>query len=367
MQRTRRVVLGLAERGWDVVVSTEDSQSRVRARDWAGSLPIEAVPTEIDYDDFSLKAPGSIRAMAEKERAKAEMIERLGENHEFDVTWIPFPSHELVAGLLGRRRQYAILHDTGVPLVFDVQGVEANLFRSPLIRWASLLAEIRQIARCTGAVFVDRYPHDILSSFVPGPTALIPNGVDTARFRPLLEVDPRYLTFVGRLAPERGIWTFLKAVRLLSGRDLSFRVVGAGPALPAAVEYCRHHELPVTFLGNLPHDGMPCIYRESLAVVNPIQIDGISQISLEAIACGAVVLKSENRTSEEAFEHERTALLFPRGDVHALAEEMESVAVDGETRRRISRRGRELVVENYSLTREIERIESFLLNVAGVA
>ncbi len=367
MQRTRRVALGLARRGWDVVVSTEDSKSPIRAANWAGALIVDTIRTEIDYDDFTVVGPGSIRAMAQKEQSKAVAIQKLEDAHEFGWTWLPFPSHELVAAVLGRWRQYATLHEADAPVVVDVQGLEASLFRFPLARWASLLAEIREVSSCEGAVFVDQYPYDVLSDFVAGPTALIPNGIDISQFRPRSGVEARYLTFVGRLARERGIWTFLRAVRLLSGEALSFRVVGNGPAFPAAVNYCRRHGLPVSFLGNVPHENMPRVYRESLAVINPIHIDGISQISLEAMACGAVLVKSENKVSDEVFEDMKTAVLFPRGHVQALAEAMELIALDEEARQRISEQGRQMVRERYSQDREIERIESFLIEVEAAA
>lgn len=365
MQRTRRVALGLVRRGWDVVVHSEFSQSPERVEDWMESVSVDIVPTEINYDDYSVKSARNIRAMAEKERPKPAAIERLERNHDFDWVWMPFPSHELVAGPLGRWRQYGALHRADVPVVVDVQGLEASLFRSPLLRFASLLAEVRELARCEGAVFVDRYLQEVLSDFVPGLTTLIPNGVDTELFAPPPGVDPKYLTFVGRLAPERGIWTFLKAARLLSGAGLPFRVVGNGPAFPAAVDYCRQHELPVTFLGTVPHEHMPRVYGESLAVVNPIHLDGISEISLEAMACGAVLVKSRNRSSDEVFEDNRSALLFPRGNERALAETMERVATDEKTRQIVSRGGLRFVRGNYSQEREIGRVESFLLNLSG--
>jgi glycosyltransferase involved in cell wall biosynthesis len=122
----------------------------------------------------------------------------------------------------------------------------------------------------------------------------LPNGIDPDRFHPegpATEGD--YILFVGRLVPYKGLDVFLDALER-TDVDVPFLVAGDGPERDALEAQAATMEADVTFLGYVPGDELPQLYRGArltvLPSVNHQEAFGISL--LESMACGTPVLAS---------------------------------------------------------------------------
>jgi len=364
MRRTQRILKGLTAHGWAVSAIYERSRTPGDASEWiVAEARSEVVETDLDYASVELLDPTNLAEIRRKESRKAIALDKVLKHSAPDCAWMPFPSHEFVSWALGRRNQAKLVREAGIPLVLDVQGVEARLLQSPILQFGSLTCEIRAVCRCDGAVFVDRYPWRVFADFVPGPSALIPNGIDTDFFRPGPNDRQETVTFVGRLSSERGIWTFLRAARELRGRNIPLVVAGSGPDYVRALRFCRANDLDVRFVGLLRPEDLLTVYRQSMVIANPLEIDGVSLASLEGMACGTAVVKSRDRSGDDLLGHGETALLVKRGDWKSLAEVIAALVDDAGLRKRLAKAGRAYVVENHSSTSEIDRIEKFLERV----
>jgi glycosyltransferase involved in cell wall biosynthesis len=137
---------------------------------------------------------------------------------------------------------------------------------------------------------------------VTTPIEVIHNGIDTERFTPngtsndSLLGDPAIL-FVGRLVdgknPADAIEVLARLREYYSESGLTF--CGKGPLHEALKQ--RATELGVaehvTFLGHVPYDEMPAVYRASDALLLTSWAEGVPRVVLEAMASNVPVVVSE--------------------------------------------------------------------------
>jgi len=123
---------------------------------------------------------------------------------------------------------------------------------------------------------------------------VIPNGIDTGRFRPegkqsnRIDHDGPVVLFVGRLVEGKRPTDAVEAVtRLAEKRNAKLYVAGDGPL---AAELSGEH---VELLGQVPYEEMPAVYRAADALVLPSRAEGLPRTVLEAMASGVGVVVSD--------------------------------------------------------------------------
>ncbi len=144
------------------------------------------------------------------------------------------------------------------------------------------------------------------AAFVPNTTAVVPHGVDTARFHPPAHGagrrNERVIACIGRVRPEKGTDRFVElALRLMPQMpDLQARIVGltrpAHRAYRARLEQrIREAGLSerIRFLGEVPPEEMPAFLRGIDLLVALPRYEGYGMTPLEAMACGVPVLASD--------------------------------------------------------------------------
>ena len=82
-------------------------------------------------------------------------------------------------------------------------------------------------------------------------------------------------------------------------------------------------EKNVHFLGYVPIELMPSLYREALALVFPSLYEGFGIPLLEAMACGCAVVGFDSIGGRDYFEHGENAYIVNYGDFEGLAEEVD--------------------------------------------
>ncbi|WP_336362052.1 glycosyltransferase family 4 protein [Halalkalicoccus salilacus] len=123
---------------------------------------------------------------------------------------------------------------------------------------------------------------------VVSPIEVVPNGADTERVTPesptseLIKHDGLVAIFVGRLVDGKRPQDAITAVRRAQREqpDLKLYLCGAGP-LREELEDQAGEE--TEFLGHVPSDEMPAIYRSADVMVVPGRAEGVPRTVLEAI------------------------------------------------------------------------------------
>ncbi len=127
-----------------------------------------------------------------------------------------------------------------------------------------------------------------------------------------------YALFVGRLSPEKGLDTLLKAWQRI-GTRLPLRIVGDGPLRPKLEEIVRCQP-GVTLIGSQnPQDVLRLMQEATCLVMPSVWYETFGRTIIEAYACGTPVLASRLGAMAELVVDERTGFTFTPGDADDLS------------------------------------------------
>jgi D-inositol-3-phosphate glycosyltransferase len=213
--------------------------------------------------------------------------------------------------------------------------------REPSIRLATE-AEIGKEATLVVAPTPMEKAHLIwVLGIAPEKIRVIPCGVDTELFRPIdpqearshLGLGPgRFILFVGRLTPVKGLDTLIRAFRILldqkwsNRRDVRLLVVGGEQEYPHlnSIELRDLAESlgivnRTIFLGPQQQSLLPLFYASAEMCVLPSRHESFGMVALEAMACGKPVVASNVGGLAFSVVNNETGVLVPEGDPVALA------------------------------------------------
>ena len=157
-----------------------------------------------------------------------------------------------------------------------------------------------------------------------------------------------YMLFFGRLVPQKGVLTFLRAAEKCPG--IPCKILGDGPLDETVRTRITERRLSnVQPLGRLEGDPLWNTLRAARAVVVPSEWhEPFGLVILESMAAGRPVIASRVAGPAEIVEHNRDGLLFDMGDADALANTMRQLWNDPSAARELGRHGRDKVLDRFS-------------------
>ena len=200
-------------------------------------------------------------------------------------------------------------------------------------------------------------------------------GIDAALFHPKDEAartnlaKGRYrIVYAGRLSPEKGVHTLVQALSTVRSQTeilVTLDLVGSG-----GVQYVGELQSLVTeyglqdrvkFRGHLNRKEMADLFRQFDALVFPSEWnEPFARVVLEAMASDLPVIGTTIGGTGEILVEGETGLTFPAGDYQALAQKILRMARSGSHKSRMTHLARKRVVEEFSLSKTVYEIESFL-------
>ena len=248
------------------------------------------------------------------------------------------------AGILGHRRRRQLPYLVALR-GSDVPGYSARLARlDPLFLARVSRAIWRESA---GVVAVSRELRTLALRTDPDRVIeVIPNGTDTHLFSPGPSPAPFTVLFVGRLIPRKAAVDAIVAFARIAEEvpEARMLVAGDGPEEPALRARVRELKLEgaVRFLGHVPYERLPEIYRSASVFVMTSTREGMPNVVLEAMASGLPIVATE--TAAELIDG--NGFTVPVADPPALAEAILRYARDTELREQHARRSRELAEDS---------------------
>lgn len=241
----------------------------------------------------------------------------------------------------------------GVPFVTTYGFWYSKLARSGLSAWLRARVEGAGLAGADAVIVTTPELRAHVSKRVdPHKVHLIPNGVDTTRFRPVERIrrTPRNVLYAGRLSEEKNLGTLIRAAAALVDRlDLQLTFVGDGPVRRDLEASARVLRVPVSFRPFVDHRDMPALFADADAFVLPSRTEGHPKVLLEAMSCGVPCVASDVDGNRAILGDAEAGLLFDPGDPAALADRLEHIFAQEEFARRLGERARARVVERYDL------------------
>ena len=101
------------------------------------------------------------------------------------------------------------------------------------------------------------------------------------------------------------------------------------------------------------------IYNKSRVFLMPSQVEGFGLPAVEAMACGAALVTTDNGGSRDYAFHDQTALVAPYGDLDALSGYVSELLEDDDRRIALATAGREYV-QRFNWDHSAELLEAFL-------
>jgi glycosyltransferase involved in cell wall biosynthesis len=213
--------------------------------------------------------------------------------------------------------------------------------------------------RATGVSTVSEFSRRDMARFYglrPERIHVVPEGVDTARFRPigdarrlaawrtgLFGADAPYIAYVGKPTERRNLSPLIRAfAQLKATHALPHKLLIAGADLPGTSPFRRviaelGLEADVVVRGYVTHDEMPLVYNAADLFIYPSSYEGFGMPVLEAMACGAPVIALDNTAFPEFAGG--VAHLLPDARVETLVQGMWSVLNDPARRGRMAADG----------------------------
>ncbi|MBD2773266.1 glycosyltransferase family 4 protein [Iningainema tapete] len=132
----------------------------------------------------------------------------------------------------------------------------------------------------------------------------------------------KYALFVGRLSPEKGIETLLKAWEKL-GKQIPLKIVGDGPLADQVVEAVKRLD-QVEWLGRKSMLEVYALMGEAMFLVFPSQwYETFGLVAVEAFSKGTPVVAANIGAIAELVDSGRTGLYFHPGDAEDLTAQVE--------------------------------------------
>lgn len=202
----------------------------------------------------------------------------------------------------------------------------------------------------------------------PAKIVVVPNGVeipqdDSHDVRTELGIDSTVpvVGTVGNLVPVKGFDVLVESAALLRERHPDLRVLivghGVGEADLRRRTAAAGVEDTVTLLGPRPRSEVPAFIRAFDVAVCCSRREGSPLSVMEYMAAGKPVVATRVGGLPELVRDGETGTLVQPEDPRALADGIASLLDEPERGRAMGRRGRELQRREYSLDRQVERIE----------
>lgn len=296
----------------------------------------------------------------------AEECKRIG----LDIIHVHYAIPHAISGhiageILGDRRPKLIttLHGTDITLVgLDPSFKEVTRF---------------SMERSDYLTTVSRYIHDkTYESFgITKPIKIIPNFVDTTRFKPdqagcdrteFARPDEKIIMHMSNYRAVKNAADVVRIFKLVNKRIPSRLIlVGDGPEAPNVLALADELGLKdrTVFLGG--QDMVESVLCKADLFLLPSASEAFGLAALEALACGVPVVGSIVGGLPELVTDGHVGYLEPIGDVEAMAERSIEILTDDVLRRRMSENARLIAVENFDTAKIIPQYYSFYEEVLG--
>lgn len=187
---------------------------------------------------------------------------------------------------------------------------------------------------------------------------VIPVGVDTAEFGPTT-TEGKYILWLGRFVPEKGVEYLVEAVSLLLKRGFPVDVllVGSGPLRNSLQQLAKVKcSGRIRFAESICSDHVQNLMSQCMIFVLPSIREGFPRTLVEAMACGKPIVATNTPTLREALSG-CGVLVEPR-DPKSLADAIMRLINEPITRRAFGEKARAMALAKYDWSHVLEKLNA---------
>lgn len=168
----------------------------------------------------------------------------------------------------------------------------------------------------------------------------------------------RKIGLITRLYHDKGVDYFMGAFREIAHKypDLEAFIVGEGPSEKEFKYFAK--DLPVTFLGKIPHQEIKYFLNSIDYFILPSSShDPFGLAPAEAMVCEKPVIVTNLCGISEFMQNEKDGLIIPASNTQAIIHALEKVLNDSNLAKKIANSGQNLAIEKFSLERMVGEYE----------
>lgn len=256
-----------------------------------------------------------------------------------------------------------IHHPISVDRSIAVRTASSFVKKVQQLRWHSFLRMQIRVARSLSSIITVSASarNDIADRFRIGRQRItvIPNGVDTALFRPLAGIhreSNRVMTINSADVPLKGLGYLLRAVAVLKKkRNICLIVVGTLKKNGSIGRLIRDLGIGdcISFTGRIDDDSFVKEYARATMAVIPSVYEGFGLPAAEAMACGVPVISTTGGALPEVVGD--AGMLVPPADHLALAGAINDLMDNSKRRTDLGNTGHKRVRDHFSWRQTAEK------------
>jgi glycosyltransferase involved in cell wall biosynthesis len=173
------------------------------------------------------------------------------------------------------------------------------------------------------------------------------------------------LLFLGVLKKKKGIFDFLKSIKILKDKGYNFKAEIVGPEgergeMEKVFDYIEKESINeiVGVHGEKQHNEVGEFYSVADIYLLPSYTEGFPYAILEAMAYGLPIISTKVGGIPELIEDGVNGFLVDPGDADALAEKIEILMGNKKLREIMGKNNREKIKNKYSMDKQVEKIKN---------
>jgi len=228
--------------------------------------------------------------------------------------------------------------------------------------WKLLRLGFRYLDNASAIIAVSNVAKKFISNFTSKDIVVIPNGVDTEKFKPIKnEKQNKALLYVGRLSARKGVQLLIPLLsKCLKEHDAELIIAGKDDMLMLyLLKLQRAICKKVRILGFVPDANLPELYNYAdIFLIPSLTMESFGITAIESLACATPVIATKSGALPEIIKSGgvTTSLWeFPKAVADLLS--------DPDRIRKLGKEGRKFVEREYSWDVVAKRIENLYLEV----
>ncbi len=214
----------------------------------------------------------------------------------------------------------------------------------------------------------DYVKKELIEFGVKKPIVVIPNGVDTKKFKPQksdylqkkmrLKTNDKIILYVGRLAKEKSIDFLIRSFAKLKMPNVYFAIVGDGPEKQNLEKLIKNLKLEdkIFMFGFVDHDLLVNVYTSADVFVFSSKTETQGMVVPEAMSCGLPVLTVNDKVFNHFIKDNVSGFMVEKKET-IFARKLKDILQDKALRIRISKVARQKALE-FSLEKIAKRFEN---------
>lgn len=254
-----------------------------------------------------------------------------------------------VGALVKNKKQSLILTTRGADLNLALK----NPFLKQVLKWT--------LNKCDYIIPNNESHKKLLLAFgIPeNKLTLIPNGLDIVKFKPRnkisarkklgLEINKKFILFVGWLIPRKGCEYLIKSISeiIKTDKNIKLLIIGEGllkQKLKVFVEDLGLNDY-IDFKGSISPDMIPFWMNASDIFVLPSLSEGKPNVVGEAMASGLPVIATNVDGTPDFIDNGKDSFLIPPKDVDSLTNKLKLLLDNSDLRAKIGKETRKSILK----------------------